>query len=172
MRVALEEINTEDLLRQKRGWKLFMLLPRMLLHRSPRGGLLRGASCSNDLTSSTEERGPASWRQAGHAACWQQWFVDGDHAEGRTIWEDAWTEQRHSSMGELSSARQALERCLTGSRFGRHSAGVEEAPRELRTPLPRHLAIQNLGHSSAWTGTVLHEISVGRDAEPLGVLLG
>ena len=40
MRVALEEIKTEDMLRQERGWKLFMLLPRMLLHRPPRGGVV------------------------------------------------------------------------------------------------------------------------------------
>ena len=38
MRVALEEINVDDAVRQERGWKLFLLLPRMLLHRAPRGG--------------------------------------------------------------------------------------------------------------------------------------
>ena len=27
-------------LQQERGWKLFFLLPRMMLHRSPRGGLI------------------------------------------------------------------------------------------------------------------------------------
>ena len=44
MRIALEEIvlghqaKNED--RQSRGWKLFVLLPRMLLFRPPRGGLI------------------------------------------------------------------------------------------------------------------------------------
>ena len=44
MRVALEEISDggcrEDPAQEERGWKLFMLLPRMLLHRAPRGGLI------------------------------------------------------------------------------------------------------------------------------------
>ena len=44
LRLALEEAtagsHVEDLLRQERGWKLFLLLPRMLLHRGPRGGLI------------------------------------------------------------------------------------------------------------------------------------
>ena len=41
LKVALEEIrvghSTRNMQRQERGWKLFLLLPRMLLHRSPRG---------------------------------------------------------------------------------------------------------------------------------------
>ena len=40
MRVALEEINVDDVVRQERGWKLFLLLPRLLLHRAPRGGTI------------------------------------------------------------------------------------------------------------------------------------
>ena len=39
-RVALEEINVDDVVRQGRGWKLFLLLPRLLLHRAPRGGAI------------------------------------------------------------------------------------------------------------------------------------
>ena len=42
LKVALEEVLTgqsrRDVAQQERGWKLFLLLPRMLLHRSPRGG--------------------------------------------------------------------------------------------------------------------------------------
>ena len=34
MRVALEEIDGADDIRRERGWKLFLLLPRLLLHRS------------------------------------------------------------------------------------------------------------------------------------------
>ena len=40
LRVALEEATSEQACRQERGWKLFILLPRMLLHRQPRGGLI------------------------------------------------------------------------------------------------------------------------------------
>ena len=38
MRIAMEEATQPDLRRSERGWKLFLLLPRMLLHRPGRGG--------------------------------------------------------------------------------------------------------------------------------------
>ena len=38
MRLALEEANEFNDNRRERGWKLFMLLPRLLLFRPPRGG--------------------------------------------------------------------------------------------------------------------------------------
>ena len=44
MKLALEEVAAgsaaNDRLRQERGWKLFLVLPRVLLHRLLRGGLL------------------------------------------------------------------------------------------------------------------------------------
>ena len=40
MRVALEEIESANNTRRELGWKLFLLLPRLLLHRSPRGGTI------------------------------------------------------------------------------------------------------------------------------------
>ena len=47
LHVGLEEISegcrVSDTRRQERGWKLFMLLPRMLLHRPPRGGMISRA---------------------------------------------------------------------------------------------------------------------------------
>ena len=36
MRVALEEIESADDTQRERGWKLFLLLPKLLLHRSQR----------------------------------------------------------------------------------------------------------------------------------------
>ena len=36
--LAMEEACQRDPVRCERGWKLFMLMPRMLLHRPPRGG--------------------------------------------------------------------------------------------------------------------------------------
>ena len=38
LKFALQEATAQDVMRQTRGWKLFMMLPRMLLHRSPGGG--------------------------------------------------------------------------------------------------------------------------------------
>ena len=40
LRVALEEATSVQESRQERGWKLFIILPRTLLHRRPRGGLI------------------------------------------------------------------------------------------------------------------------------------
>ena len=43
LKLDLEEVAgsaANDRLRQERGWKLFLILPRMLLHRPPWGGLL------------------------------------------------------------------------------------------------------------------------------------
>ena len=38
LRLAMEEACQADHIGRERGWKLFMLLPPMLLHRPPRGG--------------------------------------------------------------------------------------------------------------------------------------
>ena len=38
LRVAMDEALEMNQLRSERGWKLFMLLPRLLLFRPPRGG--------------------------------------------------------------------------------------------------------------------------------------
>ena len=44
LKIVLEEIvagaSRRNVFQQERGWKLFLLLPRMMLHRPPRGGLL------------------------------------------------------------------------------------------------------------------------------------
>ena len=43
-RVAIDEViagqESGDRNREERGWKLFFLVPRMLLHRTCRGGLI------------------------------------------------------------------------------------------------------------------------------------
>ena len=48
MRVALEEVSeaARNPVQLERGWKLFLLLPRMLLHRPPRGGLISKSKLS------------------------------------------------------------------------------------------------------------------------------
>ena len=40
LQLALEEASSDDVVRQDRGWKLFLLIPRMLLHQPLRGGLI------------------------------------------------------------------------------------------------------------------------------------
>ena len=40
MRVVLEELNSIEEVRVEKGWKLFLLLPRLLLFQAPRDGLI------------------------------------------------------------------------------------------------------------------------------------
>ena len=114
MRVALEEIREggrrDDVTRQERGWKLFLLLPRMLLHRSPRGGLIPRAKLLDrfemfirgrwiDILTASEE----CCRQAVASRRRRTRRVE-DEMKRRVDRADVLVH-----MGELSSARQALE---------------------------------------------------------------
>ena len=89
-----------------RAWKLFLLLPRMLLHRPPRGGFIpkcqlleRFARFSRELLlasqTSSEDARRAQFRRSRTAT---------DSIERRA--ERAFC---LAQLGELSSARQALE---------------------------------------------------------------
>ena len=41
LKIAMEEVlSSDDVVGQSRGWKLFVMIPRMLLHRPPGGGLI------------------------------------------------------------------------------------------------------------------------------------
>ena len=61
VRVALDEIKAgrfgNDETRQERGWKLFLLIPRMLLHREPRGGTIAARSWFNVSRGSLQATG-------------------------------------------------------------------------------------------------------------------
>ena len=119
------------------------------------GELLRGGSCSNDLISST--RAWTSFVEASRTCCQQGAVVRRRRSRRGENWEDA------CSTG--------IGRCFTGSRFGRHSPGVEgscQAPTGASNPISSTF-VQKLGRSSV---SIFHGISVRRDAEPQGVLLG
>ena len=58
MKVVLEEVMaSEDPTRKERGWKAFLMLPRMLLHRPPGGGHI----CRNKLSSRFEAFNRGEW---------------------------------------------------------------------------------------------------------------
>ena len=147
MRVALEEIRKrwrrDDMTRQERGWKLFLLLPRMLLHRSPRSRLTPRAKLLDrfemfikgrwiDFLTASDE----CCRQVAASRRRRTRRVE-DEMERRVDRVDALVH-----MGELSSARQALE----GATFALGTEATLNAlrdpakrPPEPRAPLPREL---------------------------------
>ena len=50
MLMVLEEISSSEDIRRARGWKLFLLLPRMPLHRPPRCGTIPRCKCGSPIS--------------------------------------------------------------------------------------------------------------------------
>ena len=111
LRVAMDEALEVNQLRSERGWKLFMLLPRLLLFRPPRGGNVHKSKLAGRFQEFTEGRWMhllRSSRQcaedASRAQCRKRRRHHEDDLERRA--------GRASSLvqlGELSAGRQALE---------------------------------------------------------------
>ena len=73
-------VPSVDEVRQERGWKLFMLLPRMLLHRPPGGGVRSKLKLSREVSGFSSS-------QPTHCATRRQRVQDkGNVAEGVTTW--------------------------------------------------------------------------------------
>ena len=110
LRVALEEATSVQECRQERGWKLFILLPRMLLHRQPRGGLIP----KEKLVQRFEAFGRGEWATLIEAnrRCDEEAAVSRRRRRRRGFDElerRATRAEMLVGLGELSSARQALE---------------------------------------------------------------
>ena len=110
MRIALTEASCGDEFRHVRGWKLFLLLPRVLLARKPR----RGSISREKLTSRFSPFSQGKWTEliraseqgaedASTARCRRSRRRSVD-AEGRAA-----RAQMLVQLGELSGGRQALE---------------------------------------------------------------
>ena len=143
LKFALEEALAQDEVQQVRGWKLLMLLPRMVLHRGPRGSLVP----KSKLAERFELFAQGEWQSLLEASgeCDYQAAVSRQRSR-RRVRDDERRAARTEmlvGMGELSSARQALE--------GAELADGEQAtlnvlrnpvrrPRALRDPLPQELA--------------------------------
>ena len=114
LRVAMDEaiggIEVLDELRQERAWKLFLLLPRMLLQRPGRGGLVPRSKIEERLRQFAEGR----WADLVNESI-QSALLGSEAARRkrrRQEDDDVPTCRRAEklvSMGELSAARQALE---------------------------------------------------------------
>ena len=122
IRVALAAVggSAGNQVMLERGWKLFLLLPRMLLHRPPRGGLI----AKSKLAERFDKFNRGEWAQLIRASveCDEQAVVSrrrkrrgGDDLERR-----ATRAFNLVQVGELSSARQALEGAEIATRDKRH----------------------------------------------------
>ena len=115
LRIALEEVCTGcqvgDITRQTRGWKLFFLLPRMLLHKKPRGGAIPRQKLEERFVRFVSGR-------------WLDLVESAQQAEEQAHQSSVRRRRRQSTddlakraeravslvqMGEVSRARQALE---------------------------------------------------------------
>ena len=111
LRVAMDEALEENQLRSERGWKLNMLLPKLLLFRPPRGGNVHKSKLAGRFQEFTEGRWMhllRSSRQcaedASRAQCKKRRRHHEDDLERR-----AGRALSLVQMGELSAGRQALE---------------------------------------------------------------
>ena len=102
------EATTRD---QERGWKLFLMIPRMLLHRGPEGGGI----ARSKLIAKFEAFARGEWLQlvATSEACNEKAAVarrrQGRRGQQDTIDNRTGRAEMLVQLGELSSARQAVE---------------------------------------------------------------
>ena len=140
VRLSLEEIvsgrDRGDVVQQERGWKLFFLLPRMLLSRPCRGGLVPRKKLE------TRFQKLDSVRDSSQALTARVRKRRRQHSDG-----SAMRAERLAMLGELSAARQALEstRIALGDRntlsalrnpARRPAAPKEPVPPELMAMMP------------------------------------
>ena len=110
LRLALEEAVSEEVIRQERCWKLMLLLPRMLLHRPPRGGLIAKDKLHQRFQSFV--RGEWLMLLEASGRCDEEAAIARRRRRhrGDDVQKRAARAELKVALGELSSARQALER--------------------------------------------------------------
>ena len=145
MRIALKEIiageTLSDEVRQTRGWKLFLLLPRMLLFRPPRGGLISRQRLFDRFTLFNQ----GAWIQLlieGRECC-EAAVNAGVRRRRRTmndsIERKAERAQMLVMMGVVSSGRRALEGAPLAPGNDATLAQLRRRPQEPREPLPQEI---------------------------------
>ena len=148
MKVLLEEVlaghERGDILRQERGWKAFMLLPRLLLHRKCRGGkvgkeklrerfdVFQAGGWASLLTASVEHDEEAA-RIATRKRRTHQ-HGDLEHRIGRAL--------TRIQLGELTAGRQALEGADLAPGTEATLRQLRQRPQVPRDPIP----VEHLRH--------------------------
>ena len=159
MRVAFQEIlagvegNSEA--RTVRGWKLLLVLPRMLLYRPPRGGTVPRKKLEGRLKQFQEGDWLSLLSQSSTSS--QQGQIGAVRRRRRNSDEEAARAARALSLvqlGEISAGRQALEgACLASGNLA--TLGILTDPNR-RPPVPRQELSQEIRRSepsihSNWT---------------------
>ena len=135
MRLALQEIangvERNDEISQCRGWKLFLLLPRLLLCRPPRGGSIPKQQLVNRFSAFS----PGEWDQLLFQS--EEWGAAASKGFQRRRRAQTDTPERRAEraeslvlMGEVSAGRHALE----GAPL---APGIQRTLDQLRDPVRR-----------------------------------
>ena len=149
IRVACEEISSGfslgDITRQERGWKLFLLLPRMLLCRPRRGGFVPRKDLEQRLAlfhgGNWHELVSHSIRMAEQVS--QNLVRRGRHHNSDTVEARAVRAEKFVQLGEISAGCQALEsaRVAPGTLATLHAlTNQQRRPPVPREPVPEGLA--------------------------------
>ena len=134
MRLALQEIangvERNDEISQCRGWKLFLLLPRLLLCRPPRGGSIPKQQLVNRFSAfSRGEWDQLLFQSEEWGAAASKGFQRRRRAQTDTPERQAERAESLVLMGEVSAGRHALE--------GAPLAGIQRTLDQLRDPVRR-----------------------------------
>ena len=112
MKLAMEKATQFNLIRQERGWRLFLLLPRLLLYRPPRGGNIHKSKLAERFQAFAEGQWSSLLRQS------RQYAEEASAAQHRKrrrqnpqhdMDRRAARAESLVQLGELSAGRQALE---------------------------------------------------------------
>ena len=140
LRLALQEIQATDLGRCERGWKHFLLAPQMLLFRRPRGGLIS----REKLTDRCAKFARGEWTEllAWSHACAEEAAVASRRRQRRPENQEELRAARALTLlqlGELSSARQALEEADLAPPNAHTLQELQRRPGLPRAPISRDL---------------------------------
>ena len=143
MRLAMEEATQSNPVRSERGWRLFLLLPRLLLFRPPRGGNIH----KNKLGERFQAFAEGQWshllsqsRQCAEDASVAMHRKRRRHSPQQDLDRRALRAEGLVQMGELSAGRQALEGAslAPGNRQTLDALqDPQRRPPEPRDPIPR-----------------------------------
>ena len=164
--------DSRSAIRQERGWKLFILLPRLLLFKNPRGGMLGKEKFAKRFNMFLD----GAWSELLRLSrCSADDMVNSSRRRRRCQQIDPDTKRvekalRLVQLGELSSARQASEGAeLAPGNIATHRALTDASRRqpEPRDPLPRDIVDFSPVRELELEKTGLHVISVLPDEEQL-----